>query len=1002
MGISTGDRVRPNFGGAVSLGLLLLFLSIALPLHADSPRVTLNLQNIEIRELIRILGQQAGVSIYADPSISGTASLNVENLAFLDALKAIVEPRGYSVQRISVAGDAASVDTAVRTGSIRYLVYDPAVARRIFVEMKDGFLTVDIQRFQLSDVLSEIARESKRSIVPSVDATASITLSLNRVPFERALVEIVRSAGFALSVEGEGDSAVYRVVSAAAVLASPDAVQAAQGPMTPYEVTLLDTGRIRVRATDAPLKAVLLAVGKAGGISIVVGEEITATSTAYLDAVTPEEAVTALATLARLRILKEGPVTVVSTTTADRLVIRAEDGTMRVDAYEASVREALTRIAVAGRLPALTFDESVDGTVSIHLGDLAPRHALEKVASARGLRLEERGDVIRITDPAKERRVRIIQQAGLLSFDIQNASLADVVREIGSRTGINITAPRGDTPVTLAIQSLPAPAAIRALADATGLAAVAEADRFRLAPLGTAPRGIARAELIDGRLTIECSDAEIALVARELAAVSGRNFVVETGVSGAVTGRVEGVEFDAGIRTFLASKGYRLRRSSGIYRITSGTLANALEPAPNFEVVYENSRLTVDVTDADLGALLRQVAEEAGYDLALYGAVRDKVNVILRDESIETALAKILAGTRFGYMIRDSTLTIGDISQPGPMAALALREELIPLQYFSAKEIPPLLPAEIPAAQIKVVEAQNAILVTGRPEIIDRTRSFIANLDRRPTQIQIEGLLVEYRNTDAFTYNLSALTVTGVSPDIATLAPSGGAGTFTVTDLRNFNNPMFQASLTALVEKNEAVIRARPSIATISGREARINVQSQENFRVTQPSSTQGVPLVQIQSINSGITLRITPYVASDAGDAVTIDIFFEDSSPGDRTSDGLPAIATRSAQNRIVLRGDRTAVIGGLIRNDVSKSRGGFPLLTQIPVIGSLFGRRLSTDRQSTLVFYITPRLITSDTTVAESFQERGARVESEALNPPMQQPVSAPPTTVSPSNAI
>lgn len=972
MGTSCNGRGRLFRRELLALTLLLLCISFASSTKAGSPNVTLNLQEIEIRELIRILGNQAGITIYADPAVNGTASLNVENLPFEVALRTIIEPRGYTLQKFLVPGE---------TEAYRYYVYDPAVARRLFIEVTNGILTADIQRFQLADVLAEIARESHRSIVPSGDANATITLALRSVPLEKALAEIAGAAGARLVVDGEGDSILFRIVTGVAGETEARPVV----PFPPFEVTRRPDGKFRVRATQALLKDVLLAVGEAGGLSIVVGEEITATATAYLDAVTPEEAISALATLARLRILKEDGVTVISTATADRLVIRAETGSVRVDAYEASVREALTRIAVAGQLPALVFDPSVAGTVSIHLGGLAPRAALEKVASARGLRLDERGDVIRVTDPASERRIRVIQQAGLLSLDIQNASLPDVMREIGSRTGINITAPHGDTPVNLAVQSLSAPAAIRALADAVGLVAVEETDRFRLAPTGPTSRGIARAELKDGRLTLEFADAEIALVARELATASGRNFVVETGVTGAITGKIENVEFDAGLRTFLASKGYRLRRTSGIYRITSGSApAGAPEAAPNLEIVFENNLLSVDVTDADLSTILRQIAEEADLSLAMYGTVRDKVNVMLKNEGLDTGLAKILAGTRFGYVITDSMLTVGDISQPGPMAALALRAELIPLRYFSAKEIPALLPSEFPAAQIRVVEAQNAILVTGRPEIIERTRAFIAQLDRRPAQIQIEGLLVEYRNTDAFTYNLNALTITGVSPDIATLAPSSGAGTFTLTDLKNFNNPMFQASLTALVEKNEAVIRARPSISTISGREARINVQSQENFRVTQPSSTQGVPLVQIQSINSGITLRITPYVSSDDGDAVTIDVFFEDSSPGDRTSDGLPAISTRSAQNRIVLRDDHTAVIGGLIRNDVSKSRGGFPILSQIPVIGSLFGHRVSTDRQTTLVFYITPRLITSDTTAADSFQHRGVNVEPEALIPP------------------
>lgn len=978
--------------------------SIPPPIRADSPvivaaetrpagppTVTLNLQDIEVRELVRILGEQSGITIYADPSVKGTASLNVANLAFEDAMRVILEPRGYVFQRVQHSAGA---------DSFGYYIYDPATTRRLFIALKDGLLTADIQRFQLSDVIAELARESRRSIVAVGDATAPITLGLQAVPFDRALGEIARAAGARVIIAGSGDSSVYRVFAGSTDTASGfDPMTAAR--MSPFEVTRLEDGKIRVRTTYAQLRDVLTAVAEAGNLSVLVGADVSATTTSYLDAITPRDAVQSLAAQAGLRVFTQDAILIVGSAQENHLSVQVRNDKLNILAYEAPVREALTRIALAGDLPALTFDPSVAGNVSLTLTDRPAREALQRVAEARGLRIDERGGNLRITDPVIEKRVRVVVQAGLVTMDVQNAPFHEVLGELSARTGVNVSAGRLDSTISLNVQSLTTPGSLRALADAVGLIVSEEVDRFRLVPKGTAPSGFVRAELTpEGMLSLECEDAQVALVARRLAEVSGRSFLVETGTVGSLSGRIESVPFDAGVRTFLASKGYRLRRTNGIFRIASGqTPQTAGEAAANFEIVVENGRISVDVTDADLGVLLRQIAEEAGLNLTLYGSIRDKVNVLIRNEALDTALARMLAGTRFGHTIADSTLTVGDITQPGPMAALALREEIIPLQYFSAKDIPALLPPEIPSGQVRVLEAQNAIMVLGRPEIIDRARKFIARLDQQPTQIQIEGLLVEYRTTNGFTYNLSTLNVTGVAPDLANISPSQGATSFTFTDLRNFNNPLFQASLTALVEKGEASIRARPTIATISGREARINVQSQENFRITQPSSTQGVPLVQIQSINSGITLRITPYVSADAGDAVTLDLFFEDSSPGDRTSDGLPAIATRNAQNRLVIRNDHTAVIGGLIRNDVSRSRGGFPILSQIPLIGSFFGRRLTSDRQSTLVFYITPRVITSDTSVAQTFSDRGVRIEPEALPLPESVPSATAPVVQQPA---
>ncbi len=990
-------RARP--GVALGLAALIAFAALEAGAQSATPSLrqrgraaatpappsvstfSLGLQDVEIRELVRILGKQAGVTVYTDPSVSGVISVHVQDLPLEEALRSILVPRGFAIQRFVPSGE---------TVAARYFVYDPAGSRRLYVHVADDALTADIQRFQLADVLAEVAREANRSIVLHARSEGPLTLALRNVPFEEALREIARAGGCRLMRSGEGERAVYRVVAAeGAAPAGGVEIRDAHAPAaaaTAFDVTTAADGRVRVRATEAPLKDLLLAIAEAGKLSIVFAGADDATISAVLSDLSAAEAIQTLAERAGLPLRREGTTFVVLSSTPGRFQLHGEDGLVTLVANEAPLLEVLNRLGEDTSLPRLIYAPGLGGTITIRVDQVAPLEALNRIAAARQLRLEGEDRTLRVIDPARERRTLIVQRAGLVTVELQNTPVREALAEFSRVLGVNITAPEADSPVTLALHAVGLSTALRAVAEQAELELIEEPERYRLLAREAGPRGYVHAALDpQGRLTIEARDAELTHFARTLADVTHGNFLVETGTVGSVSGRLENVPFEAGLRMFLSSKGFRLRRTGGIYRIASAAAGAAAEASPVFEIALDSDRLSLNVTDADLGALLRQIAEDAGMNLALYGAVRDKVNVILQDVPLESGLARILAGTRFGYLIQDSTLIVGDISQANtPLAAMSLREEIIPLQYFSVKEVPALLPAEIPAAQVKVIEGQNALLVSGRPELIDRARTFVANLDRPPTQIQIEALLVEYRNTKAFTYNLSTLTVTGAEGNVATFAPSQGAVSFTVTDLQNFNNPQFQAGLTALVDRNEAAIRARPSIATVSGREAKINVQSQENFRVTQPSTTQGVPLVQIQTITSGITLRITPYVAGDAGDAVTIDVFIEDSSAGDRTADGLPSIATRNAQNRVVVQSGRTAVIGGLIRNDESRIRGGFPILSQIPIIGGIFGRRATSDRESTLVFYLTPRVIRSDTTVAESFAQHGVPIEPEVYSPP------------------
>ena len=52
---------------------------------------------------------------------------------------------------------------------------------------------------------------------------------------------------------------------------------------------------------------------------------------------------------------------------------------------------------------------------------------------------------------------------------------------------------------------------------------------------------------------------------------------------------------------------------------------------------------------------------------------------------------------------------------------------------------------------------------------------------------------------------------------------------------------------------------------------------------------------------------------------------------------------------------------LGGLIRNRQTREKSGIPLLSQIPVLGGLFGRKVDTGSRTELIILITPTVIRS-----------------------------------------
>jgi len=77
---------------------------------------------------------------------------------------------------------------------------------------------------------------------------------------------------------------------------------------------------------------------------------------------------------------------------------------------------------------------------------------------------------------------------------------------------------------------------------------------------------------------------------------------------------------------------------------------------------------------------------------------------------------------------------------------------------------------------------------------------------------------------------------------------------------------------------------------------------------------------------------------------------------PFSGTSSG---IGNRMMNTLVLVESGSTLVIGGIYGTDSSKSSSGFPILRDIPILGSLFGNRTDILTRSELFFFVTPRVL-------------------------------------------
>jgi len=171
-------------------------------------------------------------------------------------------------------------------------------------------------------------------------------------------------------------------------------------------------------------------------------------------------------------------------------------------------------------------------------------------------------------------------------------------------------------------------------------------------------------------------------------------------------------------------------------------------------------------------------------------------------------------------------------------------------------------------------------------------------------------------------------------------------------------------------------------------------------------AQTYGTPGVAPQQVveykDIGIILKVKPQI--NEGGLVSIELSQEVSN---FTTQTLYVQSTQIIINKViatstlVVQNGQTIVIGGLIREDTSKSLSGIPYLSKIPILGYLFGGRESDVTRTEIIMLLTPRVLTNQKDAkgvtadfVDKFTERG-NVKKEELhwvNPPRETPEEPP----------
>jgi type IV pilus assembly protein PilQ len=167
--------------------------------------------------------------------------------------------------------------------------------------------------------------------------------------------------------------------------------------------------------------------------------------------------------------------------------------------------------------------------------------------------------------------------------------------------------------------------------------------------------------------------------------------------------------------------------------------------------------------------------------------------------------------------------------------------------------------------------------------------------------------------------------------------------------------------LSALERVDLTDVQSEPIITTKDNKLATLLVGEEIPVRVIDASSIGAAgqaPRATVQFKEVGIKLNVTPHVTNNR--QIVLKIETERSAVKTLSAADLGFIIDKQNTKNEILVGDgETAVIGGLTVTTVTRAKTGIPMLSSLPIIGSLFSFTQNSENRKDLIILVTPRIV-------------------------------------------
>ncbi|GAC1328707.1 MAG: tetratricopeptide repeat protein [Steroidobacteraceae bacterium] len=379
---------------------------------------------------------------------------------------------------------------------------------------------------------------------------------------------------------------------------------------------------------------------------------------------------------------------------------------------------------------------------------------------------------------------------------------------------------------------------------------------------------------------------------------------------------------------------------------------------------HNNGKVSLQFRDAQTKMVFEVLARQTGINFILDKDVKSdgKTTIFVQEVPIEEAIDLVLDQNNLARQILSANMVL---IYPNTAAKQKDYEEQIVHTFYLTNAVPKdvdsMLKSMLGAKTLFVDERTNVVVMRDTPDAVRMAEKLVASIDVPEPEVLISVEVLEIARS-----RLLNLGISYPGSITATASPLGANG-LVVADLGKQNSHTIGVSpvsvtLNALQTSGDTDTLASPRIRARNKEKAKILIGS----RV--PVITSSTALLSngtansssVQYLDVGLTLEVQPTVYLD-GD-VAIKIGLEVSSITNTVVVGgtqAYTIGTRNANTLLRLKDGETQILAGLIQDSDTRNAAGIPGLSEIPILGRLFGSHNNDREKSEIVLSITPHII-------------------------------------------